>query len=149
MDKDRKLIIAGNWKMNKTVAEGLDLVQSLKRELANIKEVDVVVCPPFTALSEISKVILDSNIRLEEVLRAHGVRSYSIFLDAHSSDLFAHVEFESVEQWNAIAKTEVCQRWWRYMREIMPSNPDNSPESWELREVFHLPPGRGNAASSE
>ena len=86
---------------------------------------------------------------LEEVLRAHGVRSYSIFLDAHSSDLFAHVEFESVEQWNAIAKTEVCQRWWRYMREIMPSNPDNSPESWELREVFHLPPGRGNAAPSE
>jgi triosephosphate isomerase (TIM) len=42
MDKDRKLIIAGNWKMNKTVAEGLDLVQGLKRELANIKEIDIV-----------------------------------------------------------------------------------------------------------
>jgi triosephosphate isomerase len=64
MDKDRKLIIAGNWKMNKTVAEGLDLVQGLRRELANIKEVDIVVCPPFTSLSEISKVVLDSNIRL-------------------------------------------------------------------------------------
>jgi triosephosphate isomerase len=64
MDKDRKLIIAGNWKMNKTVAEGLDLVQDLKRELAHIKEVDVVVCPPFTALSEVSKAILDSIIRL-------------------------------------------------------------------------------------
>ena len=64
MDKDRKLIIAGNWKMNKTVAEGLDLVQDLKRELANIKEVDIVVCPPFTSLGEISKAILDSNIRL-------------------------------------------------------------------------------------
>ena len=64
MDKERKLIIAGNWKMNKTVAEALDLVSDLKRELANVKEVDVVVCPPFTALSDVSKTILDSNIRL-------------------------------------------------------------------------------------
>ncbi len=64
MNKDRKLIIAGNWKMNKTVAEALDLVNGLKRELAPIKEVDLVVCPPFTALSEVSKVILDSNLRL-------------------------------------------------------------------------------------
>jgi triosephosphate isomerase (TIM) len=64
MDKERKLIIAGNWKMNKTVAEALDLVQDLKRELANVKEVDIVVCPPFTALDAVSKAILDSNIRL-------------------------------------------------------------------------------------
>ncbi len=64
MDKNRKLIIAGNWKMNKTVAEALDLVQGLKRELANIKEIDIVVCPPFTVLSEVSRAILDSNIRL-------------------------------------------------------------------------------------
>src|SRR5258706_11024508 len=64
MNKERKLIIAGNWKMNKTVAEGLDLVRALKLELANIKEVDIVVCPPFTALAEVSRAILDSNIRL-------------------------------------------------------------------------------------
>jgi triosephosphate isomerase (TIM) len=64
MDKQRKLIIAGNWKMNRTVAEALDLVADLKRELANIKELDIVVCPPFTALSAVSKAILDSNIRL-------------------------------------------------------------------------------------
>jgi triosephosphate isomerase len=64
MNKERKLIIAGNWKMNKTVAEALDLVSDLKLELANVKEVDIVVCPPFTALSEVSKTILDSNIRL-------------------------------------------------------------------------------------
>src|SRR5215467_14516631 len=64
MNKERKLIIAGNWKMNKTVAESLDLVRGLKIELANIKEVDIVACPPFTALSEVSKAILDSNIRL-------------------------------------------------------------------------------------
>ena len=64
MNKERKLIIAGNWKMNKTVAEALALVEDLKRELANVKEVDVVVCPPFTALSEVSKAVLDSNLRL-------------------------------------------------------------------------------------
>jgi len=64
MKKERKLIIAGNWKMNKTVAEALTLVNNLKLELANIREVDIVVCPPFTALESVSKVILDSNIRL-------------------------------------------------------------------------------------
>jgi triosephosphate isomerase len=64
VDKERKLIIAGNWKMNKTVAEAMDLVGGIKRELKDVKEVDIVVCPPFTALSEVSKAILDSNIRL-------------------------------------------------------------------------------------
>jgi triosephosphate isomerase len=64
MNKERKLIIAGNWKMNKTVAEALDLVNGLKRELAAVKEVDVAVCPPFTALESVSKAILDSNLRL-------------------------------------------------------------------------------------
>jgi triosephosphate isomerase (TIM) len=62
--KERRLIIAGNWKMNKTVAEALALVNGLKLEVGKIKEVDMVVCPPFTALSEVSKAILDSNIRL-------------------------------------------------------------------------------------
>src|ERR1043165_124091 len=64
MNKERKLIVAGNWKMNKTVAEALDLVRALKIELTNVKEVDIVVCPPFTALESVSKAILDSNIRL-------------------------------------------------------------------------------------
>jgi len=64
MDKDRKLLIAGNWKMNKNVAEGLDLVQELVREVNQVKEIDIVVCPPFTALSEVSKKIIESNIRL-------------------------------------------------------------------------------------
>ena len=65
MNKERKLIIAGNWKMNKTAAEALALVNSLKLEIANVKEVDVVVCPPFTALESVSKAILETkNIRL-------------------------------------------------------------------------------------
>jgi triosephosphate isomerase len=64
MNKERKLIIAGNWKMNKTVAEALDLVRGLKIELAQVKEVDIVLCPPFTALAAVSQAILDSNLRL-------------------------------------------------------------------------------------
>src|SRR5580692_10489537 len=64
MNKERKLIIAGNWKMHKTAAEALALVKSLKIDLANIKEVDVVVCPPFTALAIVATAVLESNIRL-------------------------------------------------------------------------------------
>lgn len=74
---------------------------------------------------------------LEEALRAHGVRTYSIFLDPETSDLFAYVEVESEARWAAIASTDVCQRWWKHMRDLMPTNADNSPVSRELREVFH------------
>src|SRR5437588_195341 len=78
MNKERKLIIEGNWKMNKTVAESLDLVRGLKLELTNIKEVDLVVCPPFTALSEVSKAVLDSNLRLgAQNMSEHNVGAYT------------------------------------------------------------------------
>jgi triosephosphate isomerase len=79
MNKERKLIIAGNWKMNKTVAEALDLVRGLKIELANVKEVDIVVCPPYTALSEVSKAILESkNIRLgAQNMSEHNMGAYT------------------------------------------------------------------------
>jgi triosephosphate isomerase len=78
MNKERKLIIAGNWKMNKTVAEAVDLVRSLKIDLASVKEVDIVVCPPFTALCEVSKVILDSNIRLgAQNMSEHNAGAYT------------------------------------------------------------------------
>ena len=78
MDKSRKLIIAGNWKMNKTVAEALDLVTGLKRELVNIKEVDIVICPPFTALSDVSKAVLNTNIRLgAQNMSEHNFGAYT------------------------------------------------------------------------
>src|SRR5205085_3155132 len=78
MNKERKLIIAGNWKMNKTVAEALDLVSGLKLELANVKEVDIVVCPPFTALADVSKDVLDSNLRLgAQNMSEHNFGAYT------------------------------------------------------------------------
>ena len=75
---------------------------------------------------------------LAAVLSAHGVLSYSIFLDAQRHLLFAYVELASLERWNAIADTDVCRRWWRYMRDIMATNPDDSPLSEDLSEMFHL-----------
>ena len=75
---------------------------------------------------------------LRATLEAHGVRSYSIYLDPDSNTLFAYAEIEDEERWNAIAATEVCQRWWRHMRDLMPSHPDGSPISRDLREVFHI-----------
>jgi L-rhamnose mutarotase len=75
---------------------------------------------------------------LEEVLLQHGVRSYSIFLDPATSDLFAYAEIDSEERWAAIAATDVCRRWWQTMRELMPSNADGSPVTRDLPEVFHL-----------
>jgi L-rhamnose mutarotase len=75
---------------------------------------------------------------LQEVLRAHGVHDYSIFLDETDGSLFGYVEIEGEARWNAIAQTPVCRRWWTHMRDIMPTNPDDSPRSVPLREVFHL-----------
>ena len=75
---------------------------------------------------------------LDDVLRQHGVTSYSIFLDPDTNDLFAYAEVESDERWAAIADTAVCRRWWRSMRDVMPSNQDDSPRARDLREVLHL-----------
>jgi len=75
---------------------------------------------------------------LEQTLKAHGVHNYSIFLHPETRQLFAYVEIEDEARWNAIAQTEICQRWWRYMSDVMPANPDNSPVSLHLKEVFHL-----------
>lgn len=75
---------------------------------------------------------------LRDVLKSHGVHNYSIFLDAETSQLFGYVEIESETQWQAIAETDACRRWWAHMGDIMPSNEDNSPLSKNLDEVFHL-----------
>ena len=75
---------------------------------------------------------------LEATLLEHGVDTYTIFIDDASGDLFAYVEFDSEARWEAVANTDVCRRWWRHMREIMPSRDDGSPLSRDLREVFHL-----------
>lgn len=75
---------------------------------------------------------------LAAVLKSHGVHNYSIFLHPVTRQLFGYVEVEDEERWAAIASTPVCRRWWTHMGDVMPSNPDSSPVSQDLREVFHL-----------
>jgi triosephosphate isomerase len=60
----RKPIIAGNWKMHKTVAEAKTLAQQVVESVADIEGVDVVLCPPYTALSPLSEVLLGSEVGL-------------------------------------------------------------------------------------
>jgi triosephosphate isomerase len=60
----RTPFIAGNWKMNKTVAEAVELVRNLKASLSGIQGVEVAVAPPFTALYAVSKELKDSSICL-------------------------------------------------------------------------------------
>ncbi len=75
---------------------------------------------------------------MEAELRARGVIDYSIFLNEATNQLFAYLTVENEAEWNAMAETEICRRWWQSMRHLMPSNPDASPVSSELKEVFHL-----------
>ncbi|RJP28935.1 MAG: triose-phosphate isomerase [Candidatus Omnitrophota bacterium] len=62
----RKIIIAGNWKMNKTIGQSIELASGLKRELFSVKNLntDVVICPVFTSLAEVAEIIVDSPIEL-------------------------------------------------------------------------------------
>ena len=64
MKKIRKKIIAGNWKMNKSVSEAEVLAGDIRRALAECREVDVVICPPTTALKAVSDVISNTSIKL-------------------------------------------------------------------------------------
>jgi L-rhamnose mutarotase len=75
---------------------------------------------------------------LEAVLKQHGAHNYSIFLHPETRQLFGYVEIEDEARWAAVASTEVCQRWWKHMADVMPANPDNSPVARDLREVFHI-----------
>ena len=60
----RKPIIAGNWKLNKTPHEAIVLANDLKREIVDVEGVDVVLCPPFTALADVADALTDTDIAL-------------------------------------------------------------------------------------
>ena len=62
---NRKKIIAGNWKMNKTQAEARVLVEDILQEIGRFDDAEIVLCPPFTALAAVSELLSPvSNIRL-------------------------------------------------------------------------------------
>lgn len=75
---------------------------------------------------------------LAELLRETGIRDYSIFLDEGTLALFGVLQVENPALLDELPKYPVMQRWWAYMADIMESNPDCSPVSVPLREVFYL-----------
>lgn len=75
---------------------------------------------------------------MKEMIHEYGGSNYSIFLDEKTMTLFGYIELEDEEKWNESARTEICQKWWDYMADIMETNPDNSPVSEDLMPVFHL-----------
>jgi len=75
---------------------------------------------------------------LAAVLREHGVHNYSIFLHPGTRQLFGYAEIEDEARWQAIGQTPICQKWWTYMGDLMPSNSDHSPVAAGLAEVFHI-----------
>jgi len=60
----RKIIIAGNWKMNKTATDAKELAEAVVRGAGDQNAVEVVLCPTFTSLETVSKVVADSNVKL-------------------------------------------------------------------------------------
>ncbi len=76
---------------------------------------------------------------LVDLLKESGISDYSIFLDPQTHALFATLWRSDDHKMNALPETEVMQRWWRYMGDIMATNPDHSPKVWPLEMVFHLP----------
>jgi L-rhamnose mutarotase len=75
---------------------------------------------------------------MAEMLKEHGVYSYAIFLDEGTGQLFAYAEIADEKQWQAIADTPVCRRWWHFMHDIMETEADESPVSLSLRQVFNF-----------
>ena len=75
---------------------------------------------------------------MKEMIHAHGGRNYSIFLDRETLTLFGYIEIEDEALWAAGADTQINRKWWDYMADIMEVNPDNSPVTIPLPEVFHM-----------
>jgi L-rhamnose mutarotase len=76
---------------------------------------------------------------LAQLLKQTGISEYAIFLDPTTNSLFGVLKAADPVNLDNLPQQEVMQRWWKYMADIMDSNPDNSPTSVPLKEVFYLP----------
>ncbi|MEY3367468.1 MAG: L-rhamnose mutarotase [Bacteroidota bacterium] len=75
---------------------------------------------------------------LSELLKSVGISDYSIFLDEETNSLFGVLRVEEPEKMDLLPLHPVMMRWWSHMSDIMSTNPDKSPVSQPLREVFYL-----------
>ena len=75
---------------------------------------------------------------LARLLKDAGVGNYSIFLDEETNTLFAYQEQTGDSSSQDLGTTEIVKKWWKYMADIMETNPDNSPVSVPLEQVFYM-----------
>jgi len=76
---------------------------------------------------------------LSVLLREHGVSDYAIFLDSDTNDLLGVLKLADGKSMDDLSSHPVMRKWWDYMADIMETNPDHSPVSVPLKEVFYLP----------
>lgn len=72
------------------------------------------------------------------LLKDAGISDYSIYLDSDTDSLFGVLWCTDTDALEALPKSEIMQRWWAHMADIMMVNPDNSPSVTPLSRVFHL-----------
>jgi L-rhamnose mutarotase len=75
---------------------------------------------------------------LHQLLKGAGIGEYSIFLDEETNILFAFQKVSGEGGSQDLEQTEIVKKWWKFMADIMKTNPDNSPVSVELEEVFYM-----------
>ncbi|MCL4117244.1 UNVERIFIED_CONTAM: hypothetical protein GTU68_041227 [Idotea baltica] len=75
---------------------------------------------------------------LQDLLKEVGIIDYSIFLDQETGILFAFQKLIDSSSTELLPGHPIVKKWWRHMRDIMDTNPDNSPVVQSLEEVFHL-----------
>lgn len=75
---------------------------------------------------------------LKTLLKDAGLSEYSIFLDEETNTLFAFQKVSGEGGSQDLGKTEIVKKWWAFMADLMETNPDNSPISSELEEVFFM-----------
>ena len=75
---------------------------------------------------------------IKEKIYRDGCTSYTIFHDPETDLLFEYLEIEDEELWGSRGGSDVIQKWWDYMADIMETNEDNSPVCRKINEVFHL-----------
>ncbi|HZL10441.1 MAG TPA: L-rhamnose mutarotase [Prolixibacteraceae bacterium] len=75
---------------------------------------------------------------LHQLLKDSGVSEYSIFLDEETNTLFAFQKVNSDGGSQDLGQTEIVQKWWAFMADIMKTNPDDSPVSKPLEELFYM-----------
>ncbi len=76
------------------------------------------------------------DLELENLFKQAKVKTYSIWFDQETDYLFGYIELLDLEKWKEVPNTKACQKWWKFMQDIMLTNDDSSPVSVDLEKVY-------------